>query len=160
MQVSAHDYPLTSPSHPALAVLPDVPTEDQIEEFGQLCLQHQTAADVMNLNTMRHVADSLEGRSVVIPAGAYLVGLPHKQSGLAMCVGDITVWTAQGRQRFTGAHVIETQPGGMRVGFAHADTTWLTVHANKTGSADPCVIEDSLVDRADRLTTRRTGALQ
>ena len=49
----------------------------------------------------------------------------------------------------------------MRVGFAHADTTWLTVHRNDTGTTDPQVLEDALVEHADRLMTRRAqGVLQ
>jgi hypothetical protein len=115
---------------------------------------------VVDVSTLRHTADGVEGRSVFIKAGTFLVGLPHKQSGIAVCVGDITVWTAGQRQRLTGAHVLETQPGGHRVGFAHADTTWLTVHANKTGSTDQHVVEDSLVEHADRLMTRRQRVMQ
>jgi hypothetical protein len=59
-------------------------------------------------------------------------------------------------QRYTGAHVLKTEAGKMRIGFAHAETTWVTVHANKTGGQDIETIEDSLVENADRLMTRRS----
>jgi hypothetical protein len=98
--------------------------------------------------------------TVTIKAGTLLAGLPHKQGALNVCVGDITVWTENGRQRLTGAHILASPPGGMRVGFAHADTTWLTVHANLTGSDDPKVIEAALVENSELLMDRRQELLQ
>lgn len=144
------------PDHPALALLPEVPTRSDLEAFGHFVQECEARSEHPHqVCTMRHAGDSIEGRSVVIPAETFLVGLPHKLSGIAVCIGDITVWTEHGRQRYTGAHIIETQPGSFRVGFAHSDTTWLTVHANKTGSTDQAVVEDSLVEHAERLMTRR-----
>jgi hypothetical protein len=81
---------------------------------------------------------------------------------LNVCVGDIVVWTDAGRVRLTGANIL---PGGRRrarVGFALEDTTWFTVHHNATGTRDlsSTPIEDSLVEHADRLMTRRVPQLE
>lgn len=146
----AEDTPLTVIG----ALLPAAPSEGQIAAFAALV---QAAEGVeggqIDLNTMHHQAEGVYGRSITIPAGGVLVGLPHKRGCLVVCVGDITVWSAGQRQRITGAVVFPSKPGGMRVGLAHAETTWLTVHA--TGLHDIASIEDDLVEGADRLITRR-----
>lgn len=144
----------------ALAVLPDMPTREQIEIFGRTLQSLEPEHGVVDIGTSHHVNADLYGRGVVLPAGHYLVGLAHTQPGLAICVGDIEIWTTKGRERFTGAHILQTEPGVMRVGFAHADTTWFTVHANKTGGLDVNAIEDSLVEHPERLMTRRAPHLK
>jgi hypothetical protein len=76
---------------------------------------------------------------------------------LNVCVGDVTVWTTAGKKRLIGAHILPAEAGVMRVGFAHRDTTWLSVHRNDTGTTCPELIEDALIDHADRLMTRRAA---
>lgn len=136
------------------ALLPAAPTEGQIVAFAALVqAAERIDGGQIDINTMHHRAEGVYGRSVTIPAGGVLVGLPHLKGCLVVCVGDITVWSAGQRQRITGAVVFPSKPGGMRVGLAHAETTWLTVHA--TDLADIPAIEALLVDGADRLITRR-----
>lgn len=136
-------------------LLTDWPTDAQIEALAGAVLSAEGMGGGVHVNTRMHLAHLLAARSVVIPAGTVLVGLPHKLGGLAFCVGDITVWSAGSRERLTGAHLLTTQPGGYRVGFAHTETTWITVHANTTGGDDIACIEHSLVEGAHRLMTRR-----
>ena len=144
----------------ALAVLPEIPTREQIESFGQLLQSLESAGDMPDIGTRHHMAGDVYGRSVVIPAETYLVGLPHKADHLNVCVGDITVWTEHGRRRYTGAHIIPAKAGCMRVGFAHAETTWLSVHVNPTQGTDLQAIEDALIEHPERLMTRRHPALE
>ncbi len=160
MQIQTTDIP----AHPALALLPDVPTREDIEDFGQLLqsLEGEDGHAVPDIKTAHHFAGDVYGRSVVIPAGTYLVGLPHKDDHLNICVGDIVVWTEQGKQRFSGprGHILPAKAGVMRVGFALEDTTWLSVHVNRTGGQDTNAIEDALVEHPERLMTRRVPALE
>lgn len=153
---------LQIPDHPALTLLPDVPTRDDIEEFGRWLqeMEGNPGTPPPDISTAHHFAGDVYGRSVVIPAGTYLVGLPHKEDHLNVCVGDIVVWTEQGKQRMAGAHILPAKAGVMRVGFALADTTWLSVHVNRTGGQDLRAIEDALVDHADRLMTRRHAPME
>ena len=146
--------------HPALACLPECPTREAIEAFGRYLQSLEDDHAPPDVRTAHHFAGDVYGRSVVIGADTFLVGLPHREDHLNVCVGDITVWTEQGRQRYTGAHIIPAQAGATRVGFAHAPTTWLSVHVNRTGGRDLDAIEDSLVEHADRLMSRRQRALE
>ena len=141
--------------HPALAVLPDAPTREQIEAFGRALQGLEATEAPPDISTAHHLAGDVYGRSVVIRADTYLVGLPHREDHLNVCVGDITVWTDTGKQRLTGAHILPAKAGVMRVGFAHADTTWLSVHVNRTGAQDIAAIEDSLIEHPERLLSRR-----
>lgn len=146
---------LLDDNHPALALLPAAPTQEQIQGFGEMLLALETEHGVVDIGTSHVHAEGLYGRGVLIKAGTYLVGLPHKAGHLNVCVGDVTVWTTAGRKRLTGAHILPAEAGVMRVGFAHQDTTWFSVHRNETGTNDLVAIEDSLVEHADRLMTRR-----
>lgn len=146
---------LCQTDHPALAVLPDVPTREQIEAFGTFLQSLEGTEAPPDIGTAHHLAGDVYGRSVVIKADTYLVGLPHREDHLNVCVGDITVWTDAGRRRLTGAHILPAKAGVMRVGFAHADTAWLSVHVNRTGGTDIAAIEDSLIEHPERLLSRR-----
>lgn len=137
------------------ALLPAAPTTADIERLAAYMLMLETEHGTPDLQTAHHRSGGVYGRSVVVKAGTVLVGLPHKEAGLAVCVGDITVWSVEhGEQRLTGAHILQTTPGDYRVGLAHADTTWLNVHA-VPADATISEIEDRLVEGADRLMTRR-----
>jgi hypothetical protein len=149
MQVS------TDVDHLATSLLPAEPTRDQLEAFGHFVQSMEAQYGVVDIGTMHHHVGGLYGRSVVIPAKSYLVGLPHKAAHLNVCVGDITVWTEGASRRLTGAHIVPSVSGSVRVGFAHAETTWLSVHRNDTGVTDERIIEDALVEHAERLMTRR-----
>lgn len=144
----------------ALAVLPVHPTAGQIERLGQELLRAEAAGFGVELQTWHHFADGLVARTILIPAGTCLNGAPHKAEHLNVCHGDITVWTEAGMQRLTGYHVLPSLPGAQRVGYAHADTHWTTVHTNPGNERDIAALEDALVDNADTLQRRRLAALQ
>lgn len=146
--------------HPALAILPDLPTREEIEAFGHFLQGLEADNGIPDIGTAHHFAGEVYGRSVVIKADTFLVGLPHKADHLNVCVGDITVWTDTGRQRLTGAHILPAKAGVMRVGFAHADTTWLSVHRNATGGQDLGAIEAALIEHPERLMSRRAVDLE
>ena len=143
------------PDHPALALLPEYPTAEQIEEFGHHLQRLEGTHGMVDIGTTSIIAHGLLGRVVVIKAGTFLVGLPHKTGHLNVCVGDVVVWTPAGRTRHVGASILPAGPGAARVGFALEDTTWFTVHRNDTGTEDLATIEDSLVENPERLLTRR-----
>jgi len=141
-----------------LDVLPECITRQQIAALGAELVRLEAGTGIVDLSTKHHHADGIYGRSIVLRAGTLLVGMPHRHSGLAVSAGDITIWTEDGgRQRLIGLHMLASAPGLMRLGFAHRDTTFVTYHANRTGSTDPEVIEDALVEHADMLMTRRTS---
>lgn len=107
------------------------------------------------IETWHEFADGLVARTIRIPAGACLAGVRHKAEHLNVCHGDITVMTDLGMRRLTGYHVLPSLPGIERVGLAHAETWWTTVHLNPGNEHDLAKLEDALVWDADQLQSRR-----
>jgi hypothetical protein len=64
--------------HPALALLPEVPTQEQIERFGEFVQSLEGEHGVVDISTMHLHADGLYGRSVVIKAGTSSSASPTK----------------------------------------------------------------------------------
>ncbi|MGL4649101.1 MAG: hypothetical protein ACRC1H_06820, partial [Caldilineaceae bacterium] len=101
----------------------------------------------------------LMARTVFIPAGTCLVGLAHREDHLNFCSGDITVWTEAGMRRITGFAVVPSRAGAQRVGYAHADTWWSSVHANADDCRDMAQLERRLVEQPQQLQQHRLQAL-
>lgn len=138
------------------AALPQKPTREQIERLEREMLVQEESGLGLKLDTWHHFADGLVARTIFIPAGSTLTGAEHRAEHLNVCHGDITVWTEQGMQRLTGYHVLPSLPHAKRVGYAHADTWWTTVHANPENERDIEKLEDALVI-STQLQSRRTA---
>lgn len=139
----------------ALAILPNIPTREQIDRLEGELLAAEGAGAGVAIPAWHHFADGLVARTIFIPAGTALTGAPHKAEHLNVCHGDIDVWTEQGMKRLTGYHVLPSLPGCKRVGLTHADTWWTTVHLNPGNERDIAKLEDALVEDSERLLTRR-----
>lgn len=125
----------------AVAVLPRVPTIEQIVGLEKQMLEMEQ----LPILTNHHFAAGLYGREIIIPADTLVTGKAHAFEHLNVCIGDITVWTEDGMKRLTGVHVLRSRPGTKRVGYAHAETHWITVHANPENHTDTALLEAILV---------------
>jgi hypothetical protein len=142
------------------ALLPATPTREQIERLEAYMLTLGAEVGEVELPTWHHFADGLVARSILIKAGTLLTGAVHKTEHLNIASGDITVWTEAGMKRLTGFAVMASQPGAKRVGLAHADTHWTTVHTNPDNCRDITTLEDRLLDDASMLQSRRMPTLR
>lgn len=107
--------------------LPDVPTLEMIQRFEAELRKFPQLKD----DTHHHFAPGIYARELRIPAGAVLTGKIHKHGHLNFLMqGEITVWTEQGMKRLVAPQIIPSHPGAKRVGWAHTDTVWVTVHAS------------------------------
>lgn len=71
-------------------------------------------------------------RQLFIPKGHTVVGEIHKTENLNILLsGEISVTTDEGVQRLKAPAVVVAKPGSKRVGFAHEDTVWITLHATR-----------------------------
>lgn len=95
----------------------------------------------IEIETEHHFTPGMYARQILIKAGTTLVGKQHKTEHLNVCCGDITVWTEGGMRRLTGFHTISSKPGVKRVGYAHADTVWITFHATNETNLDALELE-------------------
>lgn len=68
-------------------------------------------------------------RALTIPAGTLIVGKIHKEPCFNFVErGEITVLTEKGTKTITAPAFFPSEAGVKRVGLAHTDTVWITVH--------------------------------
>lgn len=100
----------------------------------------------IEIKTTHHFAPGVYMREIFIPKGTTLTGKIHKTEHLnILSQGDLSVMTEDGVKRLTASTVIKSQPGIKRVGFAHEDTVWITVHHNPDDAQDVDLIEERLI---------------
>lgn len=89
------------------------------------------------------LCDGMYLREMTIPKGTVLTGKIHIREHVSVILkGDITIVTEEGTRRIVAPCILISPPGTKRVGFAHEDTTWTTIHA--TPLTDLKEIPDSL----------------
>lgn len=136
----------------APAILPDEkvsPAEMRARimrlETAMLCIPAEQRGESAFV-TKHHFAPGVYMRELFIPKGAVLTGKIHKTEHLnILSQGDLTVWTEDGMKRLKASTVIKSQPGMKRVGYAHEDSVWITVHHNPENEQDIEKLEARLV---------------
>ena len=107
-------------------VLPQVPTREQIVKLETAMRE----CEAVEIATVHHFANGIYAREITIPAGTLLTGKVHKTEHLnIVSKGVITVWTEQGMKTVSAPFTMVSQPGTKRVGYAHEETVWTTIHA-------------------------------
>lgn len=89
-------------------------------------------------------AQGIYAREITIPKGTLLTGKIHKTEHInIVSKGDISVLTEDGIKRIKAPFIMVARPGTKRVGFAHEDTVWTTIHA--TNETDLEKLETELI---------------
>lgn len=88
---------------------------------------------------VHHHADGLYARELTIPMGAFAIGAVQKYPHISVISkGEISMLNETGGiTRIKAPCTMVSKPGVRKVGFAHEDTVWTSIHA----MAD-CPIED------------------
>ena len=118
------------------------PTRAQILDFERLLAEQPGA--VTELPTFHHFAPGVYSRELHIPAGYVLTGKTHRHAHMNfLMAGDITVWIDGAMQRIQAPKAFVSQPGTKRIGYAHSDVIWVTVHP--TQETDLAKIEAEVI---------------
>ena len=140
-----HECELIGETPPPIALLPHVPSRQQIESLAAAiarCPKREFP--------VRHIFlddNTVYGREITIPDDSVLVGKVHRYKHFNILVkGEITVWTERGMKRLRAPFAFVSYPGTMRAGWTHADTIWTTFHLNPTHCTDPAKLEELLVE--------------
>jgi hypothetical protein len=98
------------------------------------------------IEPVHRFADGLYAREITIPAGTLLTGKIHRTRHLnVISSGEITVWSdGEPVRRIQAPFSFVSEPGARRVGYAHRDTTWTTIHG--TSETDLDVLEATLIE--------------
>lgn len=96
--------------------------------------------------TKHHFAPGVYMREIEIPAGMVVTGAIHKTEHLNLLTkGRLAVWTEDGMKVLDAPQIIKSYPGIKRVGYAHTDSIWVTVHQNPDNEMDTEKLWDRLV---------------
>jgi hypothetical protein len=125
-----------------------MPTNDQVRALE--VVMRELPQPVLAPICVAH--GGVAARAVLIPAGSVLTGCETNLDNVCIVLGDITVTTDEGPRRLTGFHMLPANRGTKRVGHAHADTWWVTVHHTKL--TDQRDIEDEMTDESHMLNSR------
>ncbi len=86
-------------------------------------------------------------REITIPADTLMTGKVHKFEHVSiMLSGLMTVLTETGIRTVEGPQVFISPAGTKRVGYAHTEVRWVTVHLNEDELRDVELIEQHLVE--------------
>ena len=94
---------------------------------------------------IHHFSPGIYAREMRIPKGTILTGKIHKTEHLCILNGDIEIASQDGKGRFTGYLTFLSKPGVKRIGYAHEDTVFTTIHAIE-GTDIPTLEEALAVD--------------
>jgi quercetin dioxygenase-like cupin family protein len=73
-------------------------------------------------------AQGMYARSLTIPKNGVLTGALHKQDHFSILLkGEMTITTEQGPKRISAGDVFITRAGSKKAGFAHIESTFLTI---------------------------------
>lgn len=99
-------------------------------------------APQLEIKTTHHFSDGIYAREIFIPKGALLTGKIHKTEHLNICSqGEISVLTEDGIKRIKAPFTMSCKPGTKRVGYAHEDTVWTTIHGTHETNLERLEIE-------------------
>lgn len=115
--------------------------------------RHLLQVPQVDLKTTHAISGGIYARTMYVPAGTVLTGATHKKDHINIFVGDFTVSTAQGVDRYIGHNVLECKAGTKRAIVAHTDGVWTTLV--KTDLTDIAAIEDESVVESEMLQTRK-----
>lgn len=103
----------------------------------------------VDIPTTHHFAPGIYMREIFIPKGTTLTGKIHKTEHLnILSQGHLSVMTEDGVRHLKASTVIKSQPGIKRVGYAHEDSVWITVHLNPDDDRDTDKIEERLIAKS------------
>lgn len=86
-------------------------------------------------------------RTLFVPAGNFIMSYVHKDSyPMFMLQGDWTEIGQDSNERIGAPQVFMSKAGSQKMGFAHTDTIWVTVHLNPDNGQDIDKIEERIYD--------------
>lgn len=119
------------------------PSRAQIERLEE----HLVQQPQVEIPAVHRFAAGLYAREITIPADTLMTGKVHRHEHVSiMLSGEMTVLTEEGMRRITGPQVFISPAGTKRVGYAHTETRWVTVHTNPDDETDVELIEQRLVE--------------
>lgn len=99
----------------------------------------------VHIDTRHYFPDGLYVREITIPKGVLLTGKIHNADHInIISKGEISILTEEGIKRIKAPHTMVSRPGTKRIGYAHEETVWTTVHTNPENETNIEKLEERL----------------
>jgi hypothetical protein len=123
-----------------------IPTDAEIREKIDALEVKMLACPQVEIPPRHYFAKGLYAREITIPRGTLLTGKIHTTEHLnIISKGEISVLTEHGPKRVKAPCTLISPPGTKRLGFAHEETVWTTIHANPENEHDVDKLEAVLI---------------
>jgi len=115
---------------------PAAPASER-EKVLQLERMMKESPEQIHIEPVHYIANGLYAREITIPKDTLLTGKIHLFEHInIISKGDISVLTEQGIKRIKAPATIISKPGIKRIGYAHEETVWTTIHACNVKDGD------------------------
>jgi len=115
----------------------ECPAASEREKVLQLERMMKESPEQIHIEPVHYIANGLYAREITIPKDTLLTGKIHLFEHInIISKGDISVLTEQGIKRIKAPATIISKPGIKRIGYAHEETVWTTIHACKVKDGD------------------------
>ena len=105
------------------------PVSDR-EKVLQMEALMRESPEQIQIEPVHYFAEGLYAREITIPKGTLLTGKIHLFEHInIISKGDISVLTESGVNRIKAPAILISRPGIKRIGYAHEETVWTTIHA-------------------------------
>lgn len=112
----------------------------KIHEFEKVI----AAQPQLEIKVTHHFSKGVYAREIFIPKGALIVGKIHKHENLNIVSrGEISFISIDGAKRVKAPYTVVSSPGVKRIGYAHEDTVWTSIHG--TDEKDVNKIEEEFI---------------
>lgn len=156
LEPPAPDLPAVMPAAPGEVVElpPGATVRQQIEALEDVMLELPQVECPLE----HHFAPGLYARQITIPAGVMCTGKIHKDDDISVLLeGVIDVLTPDGFKRMVGPCTFVSKAGVKKLGYAHTQTVWTTIHHNPTDETDVETLEGMLVHNDKELAEVLAG---
>lgn len=143
---------VTNSSHANMAIRTgSAPSQDEIRAMEVEILK----APQVDVGTTHLIHAGMYARTVKIPAGTLVTGVPMSDDHVCIISGDITFTAGADVIRLTGYNVIPASKGLKRIVYAHQETSWTAIFKSGAATIDEAEIEMSA--EYDKLQSRGAG---
>lgn len=115
-----------------------------IKEFQQFLLDHPE--NHVKVEVREHHSPGIYGREMFMDAGCWYVGKTHADRHLNILLsGRLTIFTVYGKKELVGPCIFESMAGVKKVGYAHTDCRYLTIHPNPSNETKEAILEGMFI---------------
>jgi len=119
-------------------------SKEEIRDFIQRLQEEVEKHPQVEIPLQHHFSKDVYAREIAVPKGSLIIGKIHKFESLnILSKGKMTIFSIEGVKTVEAPFTVVSGPGVKRVGYAHEDSVWTTIHG--TNEKDVEKIEEKFI---------------